>query len=263
MSAQQWWGTWPIGVDGVLDWRIGPLELAVERRATEWRLGFESSGDALDTLLSVAEKSDPARREALGTQERLIVPGEPDHVTLTPALADRPFVVRPEHPFVITPGASVELFVSSPLWVRIGVAPPVTELRELPVFRPSDTWFGPATISGELGYAGRTHCRMRLADLPVRPHRAITLVRLRNRTEAPFQLQRLSVPVPLLSLFEAGQGGLWTQALEVERDGSGALSKLEVDATPPAIAGPVEPVAGPRREPQRDHPFRALEGLFQ
>ena len=52
------------------------------------------------------------------------------------------------------------IYVSTPLWVRVDVHDPPQFLQEIPVIRPSDTWFGPSTREGELGYAGRTHGRL-------------------------------------------------------------------------------------------------------
>jgi len=52
-----------------------------------------------------------------------------------------------EQPLGVPPGEQASVYVSSPLWVRIETGKPAKLLCELPTFRPSDTWFGPNTIS--------------------------------------------------------------------------------------------------------------------
>lgn len=107
--------------------------------------------------------------------------GDVGPLKLVPIMADRLVVSRPKSPFRILPGQHATLFVSTPAWVRIALGNGKA-LAELPLFRPSDTWFGPSTLVGELGYAARTHCRLDVCDVPFRPHRAVTPLRVENRS---------------------------------------------------------------------------------
>lgn len=66
--------------------------------------------------------------------------------------------------------------------------------------RPSDTWFGPTTSEGEPCYASKTVCRLRVEDVPLRPHRCLTKVTLRNRADDSLSLDRLKLPVNALAL---------------------------------------------------------------
>jgi hypothetical protein len=141
-------------------------------------------------------------------------------IRLTPALADRPVVIQSETPFHIMPGQNMTYYVSTPLWVAFHTGKPLVNMTEMPLFRPSDTWFGPSTTQGELCFASTTSGRLRLDDIRFRPHRAVTVVLLRNMTGNPVLLKSLNLPVPNLSLYESADGYLWTQPEKLEMTGN-------------------------------------------
>ena len=116
-------------------------------------------------------------------------------IALTPALADRPVVARPEKPFCLPAGAEAVVYVSSPLWVVLSTAQDL-KLAEIPIVRPSDTWLGPSTREGELCYASRTFLRLSLDNLPRRPHRATSMVRILNHADTALPLRALKLPAP-------------------------------------------------------------------
>jgi len=176
-----WWetGRFPVGTAG--RWRIGPLELWIQRLEGEWRIASEQGDDPLDDAL---EREVPCVIDGVldrESTERYASNSKTEVIRLAAALADRSVVTRSDKPLHVPPGEEISVFVSSPLWVRIEAGEPGKLLRELPVFRPSDTWFGPNTREGELCYASRTHHRLRLEQIPARPHRAVTSVLVRNR----------------------------------------------------------------------------------
>jgi hypothetical protein len=181
---------------------------------------------------------------------------------LRPALADRPVVVNPEIPFALPAGEETSLYVSVSLWLQIHTGNPASLLLEEPVFRPSDTWFGPSTMEGELCYAGRTGARLNLENLTVRPQRAICAVRIRNRAATLLPLQRLKLPAPNLSLFTSAEGHLWTEALTLDRDQDGELASLRLGKGPPREARDPVHVNGPRARIERGLLVRTFAGHF-
>lgn len=259
MSSRVWWGHYALEEGRVLRWRIGPLELWLRRLPREWRIshrrGDAHAPDALETAVPEAEGDVIART----TLERFVVGGTPSEVVLTPALADRPVVVRPLTPFHLGGGAEVTVYVSTPLWVHIAAGE--VFMTGIATERPSDTWFGPSTGEGELCYAGHTHCRLSVAELPWRPSRAVTPLLIRNRERLPLLIERLNLPVAYLSLFANERGELWTPTVTIER-GQGMAPTLDVGMAPPAEIGPTRLVGRPRSEPAKGGVIRVFTSLF-
>ena len=241
-----WWGSYDVAAGQTLRWQIGPTTLWVGRRHVEWIIGHVVGRDPADSRLVVAADSEsPDEGEAEVT--RFALQGASGTLRLSAALPDRPVIFRAESPFFIPSGEEATLFVSSPLWFRIDVGTASAALLDLPLQRPSDTWFGPDTRTGELCYASRTAARLDLDELPVRPHRAITSVRIINRASSNLPLEKLKVPVTGLELFCSGDGHLWTAALTFERLEDHDQARVRV-ADRSKTAGDLTPVS-PARTP--------------
>jgi hypothetical protein len=207
--------------------------------------------------LPAPQPPDEAEVQRIGLQDA------PKEVTLRPALADRPVVARPRVPLTLPPGRQVAIFLSTPLWVQLEADGSPQTLLDVPTFRPSDTWFGPSTVRGELCYASVTQAHMDLAQLERLPHRVISAVVIYNRANDPLMLKRLKLPAGQLSLFADERGFLWTQSLTLERESSteSDLVFMHLGAKPPAEAGDTQRVSSPR-EPDRGRFVRALQAFL-
>jgi hypothetical protein len=254
-----WWGEFSIGEDEERFWQIGPLKLWLRRSAEEWRMTCERTDDPLDASLVVAglpprapHPQSPAIRFGFRRTNEMI--------ELVPVLADRAVIVNPATPFVVPSGEEVTLFVSSPLWFRVLVAN--HEVHEGAIYQPSDTWFGPSTRVGELCYASRTAARLHSEDLAVRPQRALSAVRIRNRAKSNLPFERLKLPARNLSLFASSGGRLWTEAVTLERREVGELVAIRLDKAPPSEAGAAAKVSGPRERVEKGSLMRAFGTLF-
>lgn len=220
----RWWGDYRLDAGDCRAWRIGPLQLLLQRDEADWRVAYASSAEASDEI-RIAEPGDPALLPGM-SPERFSFRRADGRLTLQARLADRPVVVRPADPLAIPPGEEVTLYVSSPVWVEVLVGRPLVSLAEIATHAPSDTWFGPSTYGGELCYAGRTLARRHYEDVQVLAHRAVTPVEIRNRAEDQFRLERLKLPMPNLALFVAPDGRLFSDAVQLTR-----LSPHEVQVT--------------------------------
>jgi hypothetical protein len=264
-AAVEWWGRRRVPVGSAGRWRIGPLTLWIQRLEGEWRVAHETGDDPLDVSLQEdlpAEVGDLLEKENV---TRFVIAGKSEEVVLSAVLADRPVVTSSEQPLSVPPGEEVAVYVSSPLWARVETGKPAKLLCELPTFRPSDTWFGPDTTEGELCYASRTFHRVRLEDVPVRPHRATTAVKIRNRARSMLSLERMQVPVMHLALYRAPDGRLWTHDVVFEREGDDNFVALHLGGRgKPGAVGPGEArqVAGPRVQPSGNIVVRAFSSLF-
>jgi hypothetical protein len=242
------------------------LTLWIQRLEGEWRIAHETGSDPLDVSLEEdlpADVGDLLLKEGVA---RFVTAGKSEEVVISAALADRSVVTSSEQPLSVPSGEEVTVYVSSPLWVRIETGKPAKLLCEIPVFRPSDTWFGPDTTEGELCYASRTFHRVRLEDIPVRPHRATTAVKIKNRAKSMLALERMQVPVTHLALYRAGDGRLWTQDVLFERAGEDDFVALRLGGRgKPAAAGSgeVKQIAGPRVQASGNIVVRAFTSLFK
>jgi len=228
-----WWGDFEIPRDGPLVWMIGPLTLSIESIEFEWILKYryDALGDEDHDRCLVAAAGAPI--EPPFETERF-AGSKGRSVRIVPALADRPVVSRPEVPFRLLPGESTEMFIGTPLWFRIELPGKGIAIWELPLSRPSDTWFGPSTRVGELCYATRTKARLRERDVPIRPSRAVTQVTLSNAASDAMLLERINLPVPILSAFHKPHDNIWTNAITLERRDDGEMAELKIRPGPPA-----------------------------
>jgi hypothetical protein len=172
-------------------------------------------------------------------------------------------VIRPRDPLFLLSGQETVMYLSTPLSLRVQVGEPAALLREVAMLRLSDTWFGPSTREGEICYAGRTHARHDLAEVPRRAHRAITPLKIVNHAASVLPLDRISLPVPLLSVYGAADGRLWTEGVSLQRASDSDMATLKIDRSPPAYAGEVVRLAGPRQPAARGGVVRAFSLLFK
>lgn len=262
-ERSSWWGSFCIPSGTTAAWHLGPLALWIERLDGEWRVAHESEGDHLDPRVRMEPCVENRDLMGLGEVTRYAVSGDGDTVHVTPVLADRPIISRPEKPFVVLPAEEIKVYISTPLWVRIEVGDPRRLLVEIPVYRPSDTWFGPDTTEGEICYATRAAMRLNLDFVPLRAHRAVSAVQIRNRGDQALTVVRLNLPVGYLSLYRGTQDELWTENVIFERPADSEIFQLKLRET--AGRGAVqdaELVSTPRLELPDRLSVSSLASLF-
>ena len=262
-GRKRWWGSFEFAEDGRAYWRIGPTEIWVERAAREWRVHRRTGADAMAPDLEVRA---PAGEDWPEPAEDIVRYGFRETkptLRLVPMVPDRPMVVNTEMAFTLPPHEETTLFVGTSVWVRLlaGAGPKI--LCEIPLFRPSDTWFGTTTREGELCYAGLTTARLDPANVGVVPHRAVSAVRVRNRSESSLSLGKLKRPMPNMSLFAAADGRLWTETVTLEHEQEGELTVLKLGKGPPSHAGGATAVSGPREVRTKGLLIRAFGGVLK
>jgi len=260
-SSMPWWSPRELSAGQGIRCVLGPLSLQLFRSADAWRV-WTSREEWDEAQPAQARMTDLDAMPADEAAERFVFNQSPARVCLRPMLADRPVVVRARQSVFVPPGEEAMLYLSTPVWISIDLGDPARSLREIPVLPMSDTWFGPSTREGELCYAARTHARNHLEQVPRRPHRAITPVKVRNEASSLLPIDRLSLPVPLLSVYGDADSGLWTEEVHLTRAADSDLAGLRVVPGVPNMAPRAERLSGPRTEPGRGGLVRAFSDLF-
>ena len=258
-----WWGDFKFDKEQGRQWRIGPLMLVVRCLGDEWQIAHQNVKNIDDDDPGWEISDTDLLPESLEDNSRYIFHDPKKLLNIAPMLADRPVISRPSIPFNLTAGEEVTLYVSSPLWVELAAgSPPGKTLGTVAIQRPSDTWFGPSTLEGELCYASTTHCWLNLDEMPQRPHRAITPVLIRNQADTTLSLERLNIPAPLLSLYASTTGQLWTSRVTLIREKDGDMAKLSIDNKAPKEANKVVLVNKPRDPADSSMLIRAFNAVF-
>lgn len=262
-SQRQWWGTFslPAGSGGF--WQVGPLSLWVGRTDHQWQIACARDASPFRDDTRVEVPADAERRPIPddAEQHRVAFGQTDERLELRPVLADRPVVARPETKFCIPPRERVSVFVSSAIWVRLETGPRSERLLELPSWRASDTWFG-TNRSGFLCYATRTTMRLEFSEMPLRRQRAVTPIVIDNQGKDPLHIERISLPVPNLSVFASPSGNLWTEELHLTRRDDAELAHVRIEKKKPPRPGAIR-LSEPRNLVVEDNLLsRVFTGLF-
>jgi len=260
-----WWGVLSPALGSSVCWKIGPATFLVRRYEKEWQVCHRSSIWPDDTPSSWAISSDGEANAGVcvdGIVERHVFSHTNEELLIEPLLADRSVVIKSAVPILIPAGEKVSFYVSTPLWIRVWLRERNHRLLDIAATRLSDTWFGSSTMEGELCYATTISGRLHLDDLPVRVHRAITPVRINNAGEKPLKLEKLSLPVPFLSLFDTGTHGLWTEEITLHHDERNALAQVAVGAHPPSPYNRAQRVSSSRKTADKSILNKTFGALF-
>lgn len=247
-----WWDPVDLPIGQELSLELGLVGICVARHDGLVRIGRRAlaiqEGEAvrLDGPRPMAELDPPWE-----VQRHAVRAGA---VSLVPRTAPRPVVARPEVPFSVAPGAQVKVFVSTPLWVEVRVGG--TALSEFPVVPTKPTWFG-TSVEGEECFAMRTVMRLSLAEVVLRPHRAVAPVTIVNEGVDALRIERLWIPVHHLTLHVDPEGRLWTREVHLTRREGQEQAERHLGR-----AGPGPAVAQPREKPVENVVVRVFNSVF-
>jgi len=86
---------------------------------------------------------------------------------------------------------------------------------DMPVYRPSDTWFGENTRVGEMCYFSRTRAHTNATETINAPHKVVTPITVINRSTESVKIERIRVPVINLGLYTNSNGEFVTNSLSM------------------------------------------------
>lgn len=259
MNQGRWWMPRHVVSGRTLRLRLGPLILKAHRSGSEWLLSAEEVDETEAVPGVMLEMSDERPDDKY---VRYACRDPQDRIAFRPMLADRPMVVRPRQAVFVLPGEETIFYISTPVWVGVVAGENDQLLREIPASRPSDTWFGPSTRTGEICYAARTQARNVLAEVPMRAYRVVTALRVENRADSPLPVEKLSLPAPLLSTWGREDGSLWSDTVHLQRVTDSDMAAIRVEPGPPSYASDATLLAGPRMQAGKGGLVRAFSGFF-
>lgn len=224
-----WWGNFEIPSETWCKWQISQLSLYVWHSDLDWQFAWERNKDPVpeaDAHRFESSSISPPDSNTL-EQARFVIGGKQGKVELRLQLADRAMIARPEVPMFVPIGESATLYVSTGIWIQIVISDKV--LLDIPVYRPSDTWFGLNTRVGELCYFSLTRARTNRSDVAKYPHRATTPITVINQCDEMLRIERLRVPAPFLTLFVNEEGELVTEGLEYRLEKNRIESMVNIE----------------------------------
>lgn len=221
----RWWVEYSVSSGETRGWQIGSWQLQARYDNDEWRLAAKDGSNALDKRLWVNQEVTEESPDI--SWERYACGQTDGRIRLSPALADRAVVVRPQMPLNIPTAGEAMLYLTLPVRIAVSLSSG-HRLFEGPSFRMPDTWFGSNTMEGELCYASTTWARLSVDELDHWPHRAVTPVKIINRASDVLHVEKVKIPLEQLALYSSPDGRLWTNALLVERASDDENASVEV-----------------------------------
>lgn len=192
-------------------WQCGPLQATFRTVENELWVAFSES----------AVQTDP-------DWQRWALKKPPEKLQFLPCFPDLPVVVKPETTFRLMPNITTRIYVRVPLWVRLMINNEA--LIEQPIIPLGKTWFGDF-LSGTLCYWITSAIRPVITADPARPYLAICPIEITNRSDEELLVEKISLHVDGLSLFES-EGQLWSNLMKIRYRGTKQVSEIKVDSKP-------------------------------
>ncbi len=242
---------------------VGPMKLVIHHDNNEWILAYDWDFNDKDDVPAISYGNSQDFEHIDKNILRFAYHQSTTRLDIKARLADRSVVAKPRIPFYLLARQELWLYVSSPVWLSISIGDESTLLTELPVHRPSDTWFGSNTIEGEVAYSVKTHARLNLEEINTSMHRAITPVRLVNETDQHLFLERISIPAPSLSLFEDQHYHLWSSCITLLKEIDSDTTSMKIESTPPSQAENARLISDPRMSAPANVFVKTMRSLFR
>lgn len=232
------WGAMDLSEGRCVRRDVGSLSVWIQARGDEWVIasGYNQPlGEATFPEEVDCGPSGEDRRDITFTR---VVTVADDSIAFSPALPDRPVVLRPRLPIVILPGRWGRFYFSVPLWADV-VSRPETEsvtMMEIPTQNLSSTWFGDMD-TGELCYSIDSRLLRNIGETDASEAYARCEIEIRNGSQERLQFQRLCVHVEHMHLYTAADR-YWSNPVRVIFKGAEQVSQVTyVPGPPPSVPG--------------------------
>jgi hypothetical protein len=255
-----WWGKFEFSLSSSRTWHIGDRWIGIQRKHTEWTI--TNATTATENAEPLRITTDDLDAETDADITRYMVNETSDTLVIEPTLADRSVIVRPGKPLVIQPMQTMRIYISTPLWFTVLLPDSEVPIADIPFWRPSDSWFGPSPMNGDICYAKYTDARNHQESIEPKPNRATTLVTLENKQNEPLLVERINVPVTLLKLYVDEANAFWTDDVVITQYEENGKSLSRVDHTMPSFLTVDKLVSESRQLSQKKNFISSIKNLI-
>lgn len=202
-------------------WKIGNRAFWIQRIDNGWKIIGKLEEDFAEEPV-IKQKQDKPEDMAWNT----IYSGKKNQIQLLPQLPDKPLLLKPDQEITLFPKQTLKIFITAPVWIRIKTIS-LNEgrmLKEFPSRELSNTWFGEVD-SGELAYSSDSPVYEYFTNIPDSYDRVICPVRIKNMSDIPLDLIRLSLNVSHLNIYTSGNSMI-ADMITVEYKGQDQVSRV-------------------------------------
>ena len=213
-NNNKWWGDFEFSNNEIISWKIGERQIAIKRCNFEWMVWNIETQNELNIPIQIQTNINEDEINS-DVYSRHVLDKDIQSLSIEPSLADRAMIARPSVPLSIMPGQTIKMYISTPIWFTALLQNKSLPVFDVPFWRPSDTWFGPNTLTGDLCYSKYTDAKINFDKLEKNSNRAITVISIKNNDKAALKVERINIPVPLLRLYCDSENKLWTDKINI------------------------------------------------
>lgn len=181
-------------------------------------------------------------------------------LSLKPVFPNLSFIIRPDYPFRLAPGAEAKIYTRIPLAIGIyDKSDNMLKLCEINTVEMVQSWFG-TFENGELCYWLKTKASQLVRKELFREHRCYCPVYIKNNSSEFLHVDKLCLRVDRLSIFEHHKR-LWSDEMKIVHEGGDNYSDLVVSGKPPADASTATLISGPRNPVKKGIAVRTFKLL--
>jgi hypothetical protein len=246
MDHMSIWEPVEIPVGRCVSWRLGKLSVWVERYEKEWHVlpVYAEEAGAVPEFI-VRNKAD----KPVSSDWRHFLLREGSWVSPSPAMPDRPVILRPDRVLVLLPGEKAQFFVSLPVALRLSVGRTAggrkKRLCEHPIMPLANAWFGDP-VSGELCYFAAARLYHEYDQVPRSPFHAVCPLKISNESERELQFDRICLHTEFLGVYR-GPDRYWTNEVSVLFRGPEQVTQILPSKSAPFFEGAAKLVTEPRQ----------------
>lgn len=174
-------------------------------------------------ILLAEQNSDENQGEPDINQGEYYQTGKSNTLRLLPALPEKPLVFKGSK-LHVSPGQRLTFYLKIPLTIQVYFSKiqPENVLKEFPVKRLSDTWFG-EPFSGESAFALGNEFFFSIEEMNMTPLDAICPVTIFNNSAGVLEVERLIIRVENLAIYK-NENKMITSQLAIEYKGKDTIS---------------------------------------
>lgn len=165
---------------------------------------------------------------------------------ISPALPDRPLLVKPETSLNLIGNSEIKIFFRFPVSIKISILSNsrTEELIQIPSIKLSNTWFGNFR-EGQICYSVISGVRSEIETDNNRLYMAICPLLLRNKSIDSFKVDKICLRSDHISLF-LHQNQIWTDDISISYSGKNETNQVHFSGKQPSDLSGAKQIAKPR-----------------